>query len=185
MKVHQKIVVIEFFHADRQDNSDKMCHRFIHFHGGMKALTIPPLSKTRGGDISPQSPPGLTPMLWSYWKVFASIFCICEPLQFTIFPNFIGFKWPFFKIFWPENDQQNHNYVWKSAVTKGVRRNFSRGGRKSRIRKSTVIRGLFSRSPEGRGHGSMCPPLCVPGACPTKAPVGTGCIQRLNQKPIN
>ena len=56
MKVHQKIVVIEFFHADRQDNSDKMCHRFIHFHGGMKALTIPPF-QNQGGGIYPPNPP--------------------------------------------------------------------------------------------------------------------------------
>ena len=64
MKIHQKIVAIELFYANREGNLDKMCLSFIHFQGGMKALTIPPLPKTRG-DISPPSPTGLTPMTLS------------------------------------------------------------------------------------------------------------------------
>ena len=54
--------MIELFHAGRQGNSDKMCQSFIHFQGGMKALTIPP-SQNQGGGYIPPSPPGLTPMV--------------------------------------------------------------------------------------------------------------------------
>ena len=42
-----------------------MYQSFIHFQGGMKALTIPPFPKT-GGGIYPPIPPGLTPMLSIY-----------------------------------------------------------------------------------------------------------------------
>ena len=63
MKVHQQLVVIELFLADRKGNSDKMCQSFIHFQGGGdESIDHPPLAKTRR-DISPHPPPpGLTPM---------------------------------------------------------------------------------------------------------------------------
>ena len=51
--------------------------------------------------------------------------------------------------------------VLRLDILKGVRRNFSRGGRKSRFRKSTVIRGLFLR--EGGMAQCAPPPVCARG----------------------